>query len=74
MPTPSVQAPQLIIAPGRVGPLGHGVGLMVLYGASQPSSNESSMPTTSLKFPFLIPANFNLNRRKKICFHEVYQK
>ena len=58
---PFVQGPQWITAPGRVGGFPcQGGGLRVGYGACQPNSKESSIPTTSLKFPFRMPSNFNL--------------
>ena len=67
---PFVQGPQWITAPGRVGRFPcQGGGLRVGYGACQPNSKVSSIPTTSLKLPFRMPSNFNLviNIEKKIA-------
>ena len=64
MPTPFVHGPQSIVAPLSVGLFPHLGESKVLYGGSQPSLNESSIPTTSLKLPFRMPSYPHLDRRK----------
>lgn len=65
MPAPFVHGPQSIVAPLSVEPFPHLGESRVLYGGSQPSLKESSIPTTSLKFPFRMPSYPHLDRGKK---------